>query len=870
MRGAMRLILCALLCFAAANVQAGPELKDHNTTTTVSCTPDPGSLNTASTCTATVTDLGGQGPPGPPIGSVSFSSDSSGNFSATSCSLVATAGSSSACSVTYTPTVFGSGSHLVTASYSGGSDPFLGPGVRWLPSSGSYSLTINYPQPTISSVTPDTGLRGDIVSVTIAGSGFISGGTSVNFGANISVSNLTVNSFNEMTADLTIALAATTGARDVSVSNPTPGGGSNTLVNGFTVENPAPVITDLSPAIVEPGSGAVTVTINGSGFVPESIARFNGSPRPVAFVNSGQLLMDLSAADTSIAGDYPVTVENSGPGGGISNTAIFSVTSGEGGFDVVEPGAGLGTPLHTKLHATSFSFDILATSLDRSSIDSSFTGDVKVELLDASDDSGALDPNSCRSSWTVVATLPDQAFSSGDNGRIAVSHASTQAIRVARFRVTYPVSGPIERQGCSTDAFSIRPTSIALASSMNNGNPSGNPVLAAGDSFAMTATAVSGYDGTPQLDPDIEPHAGWDAKGAVTGSFNAADASTGVATGSFSYSEVGAFQYLAQGVYDDTFTAVDQPGGCTDDFSNASAGGLYGCKFGNLAATQWIGRFIPHHFDVALTDACTDAGGFTYSGQPFGVDQPTPGITITARNASGTTTQNYEYMSGDLVDDNNHSNDVTLSFNGSSAEFSPSTISFMDFSSGVFSSDSVSWTFSDPETEFTEVAPRATDTEGVSSAGFLEESTEIRSGRLVIANANASTITAANVRFELQAWADDGSGVATWMEHADDSSCTDLDQADFSLDNFTGNLASGETSINAFSYTPPFGSVTLGAPGEGNAGSLEITADLSMKDWLRFDADGNGTPEDAAATVKFFDIFKTEEGFINRREVVGQ
>ena len=94
----------------------------------------------------------------------------------------------------------------------------------------------------------------------------------------------------------------------------------------------------------------------------------------------------------------------------------------------------------------------------------------------------------------------------------------------------------------------------------------------------------------------------------AAGAFGAAAAATGTATGTFTYSEVGYFRFGPAGVYDDTFTAIDQSTDCTNDFSNTAVGGKYGCKFGNAAATPYFGRFIPDHFAVtpgSPVAACT-------------------------------------------------------------------------------------------------------------------------------------------------------------------------------------------------------------------------------------------------------------------------
>jgi subtilisin family serine protease len=88
---------------------------------------------------------------------------------------------------------------------------------------------------TVSAVTPGQGTTGTAVPVTIDGSGFVSGAT-VNAGAGITVSNVAFVSSARLTATFTIDGAATAGARDVTVTNPS--GTAGALANGFTVTVP--------------------------------------------------------------------------------------------------------------------------------------------------------------------------------------------------------------------------------------------------------------------------------------------------------------------------------------------------------------------------------------------------------------------------------------------------------------------------------------------------------------------------------------------------------------------------------------------------------------------------------------------------------
>src|SRR2546430_2348000 len=82
--------------------------------TSVDCVPPSVPVDGSTTCTATVSDTAGTGA-STPTGTVSWTSDGAGTFSAASCTLDATG----KCSVSYTPTALGTGTHKITGSYGG-------------------------------------------------------------------------------------------------------------------------------------------------------------------------------------------------------------------------------------------------------------------------------------------------------------------------------------------------------------------------------------------------------------------------------------------------------------------------------------------------------------------------------------------------------------------------------------------------------------------------------------------------------------------------------------------------------------------------------------------------------------------------------
>jgi subtilisin family serine protease len=89
--------------------------------------------------------------------------------------------------------------------------------------------------------------------------------------------------------------------------------------------NPAPVLSSVSPANAAAGGPAFTLTLNGSGFVPSSVVRWNGSSRPTTFVSATQLQASIAASDIATVGSNTVTVATPAPGGGTSGAVTFAV-----------------------------------------------------------------------------------------------------------------------------------------------------------------------------------------------------------------------------------------------------------------------------------------------------------------------------------------------------------------------------------------------------------------------------------------------------------------------------------------------------------------------------------------------------------------
>jgi subtilisin family serine protease len=91
--------------------------------------------------------------------------------------------------------------------------------------------------------------------------------------------------------------------------------------------NPVPAVTSTLPVSAPAGAAALSLTVNGTGFVGSSVVRWNGADRVTTFVSSTQLRAAISAADLAVPGTAQITVFSPAPGGGPSSSRPFSIVS---------------------------------------------------------------------------------------------------------------------------------------------------------------------------------------------------------------------------------------------------------------------------------------------------------------------------------------------------------------------------------------------------------------------------------------------------------------------------------------------------------------------------------------------------------------
>lgn len=220
------------------------------------------------------------------------------------------------------------------------------------------SFTVANPAPTVISVAPTSSLSGQTLSLTLMGTNFFAGQTSVSLGAGITVNSTTVNSRTQLSLTISISSAATGGLRDVTITNAAPGGGSATLAGGFTVTNPSPTLTSLSATTGVRGK-KVGLLVTGTGFVPVATSISFGSGVTVTSLivsNPTQLFVDLSIALDAALGSRNVTVTNASPGGGTHTLAsAFEVVNPIPTLTAISPTSGmLGETLNDTLTGADF------------------------------------------------------------------------------------------------------------------------------------------------------------------------------------------------------------------------------------------------------------------------------------------------------------------------------------------------------------------------------------------------------------------------------------------------------------------------------------------------------------------------------------
>ena len=175
---------------------------------------------------------------------------------------------------------------------------------------GNVTFTVLAPPlPTLSSIAPNTGVRGASVPVTLTGVN-LTGASAVNVsGTGITVSGITVVNDTTVTATFAITTGATLSSRNVSVT--TPGGTSNTVA--FTVQGAT--LTSIAPNTGAEGTsvpvtlagtnltGATSVAVSGGGVTVSNFVAVNSTTVTATFtITAGAALTARNVTVTTPIG----------------------------------------------------------------------------------------------------------------------------------------------------------------------------------------------------------------------------------------------------------------------------------------------------------------------------------------------------------------------------------------------------------------------------------------------------------------------------------------------------------------------------------------------------------------------------------------
>ncbi|MEO8153964.1 MAG: DUF6701 domain-containing protein [Rhizobacter sp.] len=548
-----------------------------------------------------------------------------------------------------------------------------------------------------------------------------------------------------------------------------------------------------------------------------------------------------------------------------SGGAMPALCGGAGRFNAFDTGTTAGSAtgvIHTKIAGSAFNVAVVAVDTASTSVTTTFIGSVKVELLDSSDNTGALTSSTgCRSSWTVAAGTASStlSFAAIDQGRKNIALTFANAWRDARVRVSYPSTGTATSVGCSSDNFAIRPASFAsfratdatlltagTTRTLANSALTGGNVHKAGQPFTVRATAVNGagspvtttnYTGTPIA------FASACGGAACTGSLGVMTLPTTttagvVSTSTATYTEAGAFSLQ---LVDADFASVDAADGSTP------------AEMSIASPTITVGRFVPDHFEIVslitpvlrtFNSSSCPSRSFTYMGQPFGY-ATAPQASVLARNLAGATTANYPSAKlsaltitqaytpliaatpgvdssaatlPTVTANNNGTATVAAQASDMLKVVRPATTPLAPFAADI----ALTWSVTDSSETGTGNGSITTPTPLTMASIAFDMGNEFRFGVLKLNSAYGSELINMAVPLELQYW--NGSAFAT---NAADQ-CSTLSAGSLALGTYRGNLAACETAPGSASvaFTNGRGILRMLPPGSGNSGSADLTINL--------------------------------------------
>ncbi|MHB8728388.1 MAG: DUF6701 domain-containing protein [Sulfuricaulis sp.] len=614
-----------------------------------------------------------------------------------------------------------------------------------------------------------------------------------------------------------------------------------------------------------------------------SIVTANGSLTPGA-ADSGTASYTFAAADNGVitlalsnthADDTTVTVVDNGVPSSSSTSSVINFR--DNAFVITND------PIQVAGRDQAMSVAMWRRDLSTGNcaIDAGYTGARNLDAwltLDASDPGGAA-PTIGALSLPSVAPAPNPAsnnltlsFAAGSaNFNLSSTDVGKYVLNLRDDTRLYATGVDI---GGASNSITTRPwLYVAVTGNPGVNTPGGAIFSSAGTNFTATVRGVlwqaaddANNDGIPDAganlaDNPVAPSYAWaTALSASTPFTPATPSDTPAGAGTAGILNNGA---IAQAAFSGGAATVNNLQYTeVGSFTMLAAASNYLNSAGvNLSTLNGVvGRFTPAYFDVTRIHGCTGGATFTYSGQPFAM------VTATARAAtSGLPTKNYDGTLG-------FAKNTTISDAGTTTNFTPNNnttsnnvLAATIFSGGIANQTTVTYTFPVKETAPATLTLRATDTDGVNSAGHIEDTAEIRSGRIHLLNAYGSELVDLPMPMKVEYYTSPTNG---WITNGNDT-CSSVTLKAFSYQTLpagttcvqdTGNpgvsgqgcTALGPAAERYLSLPSSGGyNLYLQKPGAGNLGSVDISANLSALSWLRYDWNGTGTQIDPTGKATF-------------------
>lgn len=395
-----------------------------------------------------------------------------------------------------------------------------------LTSCGTSTSAVVNPTPSISGLFPPNVTAGtQSFTLYIAGQNFLNGKIANTEGVSTVYWNgqLRASTYNKNTTQLAVSVmatdVATAGIAQVTVVNPTPGGGPSPAAT-FTilpVQPNTPLISSISPTSTNLGNQPVTITVNGSNFQASSVIAFNGAPLcPTWVISPTQLVAQIGPEYLTAASLASISVYTPTGGGGNLYSpgvgfTVGTVTGNNMAFPQVVSVSALGGTSDGPSEAPAMSWDgryVAFYSQAKNLVSEGASGNIFVRDT-------CMNDASCVPQTTAVDLAPDGAAANGKVGRqVALSGDGRYVAFISR--ATNLVSSSTastgftelyERDLCTNAGAGCAPhtdlVSVGSDGAVANG-PATRPSLSADGRFvAFESSATNLVSGVVQAQPQV-------------------------------------------------------------------------------------------------------------------------------------------------------------------------------------------------------------------------------------------------------------------------------------------------------------------------------------------------------------------------------